>query len=182
MVGGSVALVVSLTDIRARGAFVFCFVLPLMIAPQVTALAWLQVTGTSSPLLNLFGIAPPLGTRNPLYSREGIILLLGLQYAPLVFLTLRAGLRSLPRELIEAGLSSGAGRMTVLRTIVVPVMTPSSASPAATRCCRRSSTSACRGSAPGSCRRWRSCRCSSGPWRSWASWCRTTCCGAGTSA
>jgi iron(III) transport system permease protein len=124
MVGGSVALVVSLTDIRARGAFVFCFVLPLMIAPQVTALAWLQVTGTSSPLLNLFGIAPPLGTRNPLYSREGIILLLGLQYAPLVFLTLRAGLRSLPRELIEAGLSSGAGRMTVLRTIVVPVMTP----------------------------------------------------------
>ena len=30
-----VALVVSLTDIRARNAFVFCFVLPLMLAPQV---------------------------------------------------------------------------------------------------------------------------------------------------
>jgi iron(III) transport system permease protein len=122
--GGAVALVVALTDVRARGAFVFCFVLPLMIAPQVTALAWLQVTGTSSPLLNLVGLAPPLGTRNPLYSREGIILLLGLQYAPLVFLTLRAGLRALPRELIEAGLSAGASRFTVLRTIVIPVMTP----------------------------------------------------------
>ncbi|KAA2242087.1 ABC transporter permease [Salinarimonas soli] len=124
LVGGSVALLVSLTDIRARGAFVFCFVLPLMIAPQVTALAWLQVTGTSSPLLKLLGLAPPLGTRNPLYSREGIVALLGLQYAPLVFLTLRAGLRSLPRELIEAGLAAGAGPLTVLRTIVVPVMTP----------------------------------------------------------
>lgn len=124
LLGGTVALVVALTDIRARGAFIFCFVLPLMIAPQVTALAWLQVTGTSSPLLKLVGLAPPLGTRNPLYSREGIILLLGLQYAPLVFLTLRAGLRSLPRELIEAGLSAGASRLTVLRTIVIPIMTP----------------------------------------------------------
>jgi iron(III) transport system permease protein len=122
--GTVVALVVSLTDLRARNAFVFCFVLPLMIAPQVTALAWLQVTGPASPLLKLLGLAPPIGTRNPLYSREGIVLLLGIQYAPLVFLTLRAGLRSLPRELIEAALAAGASHMTVLRTVVLPLMTP----------------------------------------------------------
>ncbi len=124
IVGASVALLVTLTDIRARNAFVFVFVLPLMIAPQITALAWLQVFGPASPMLKMLGLAPPLGTKNPLYSREGIILLLGIQYAPLVFLTLRAGLRSLPRELIEAGLSSGAGRLTVLRTIILPLMTP----------------------------------------------------------
>ena len=69
-------------------------------------------------------MAPPLGSRNPLYSREGIILLLGLQYAPLVFLTLRAGLRALPKELIEAGLAAGASPLTVLRTVVLPLMTP----------------------------------------------------------
>src|ERR1700736_4050303 len=34
-IGTAVALVVTLTDMRARAAFVFCFVLPLMIAPQV---------------------------------------------------------------------------------------------------------------------------------------------------
>jgi iron(III) transport system permease protein len=124
LIGTLVAIVVSVTDMRARNAFVFCFVLPLMIAPQVTALAWLQATGPSSPVLKLIGLAPPIGTRNPLYSREGIILLLGVQYAPLVFLTMRAGMRSLPRELIEAGLSSGARRLTVLRTIVLPLMTP----------------------------------------------------------
>ncbi|HVL70803.1 MAG TPA: iron ABC transporter permease [Beijerinckiaceae bacterium] len=124
VLGSAVALLVSLTDIRARNAFVFCFVLPLMIPPQVTALAWLQVVGPASPFLKMIGLAPPLGTRNPLYSREGIILLLGIHYAPLVFLTLRAGLRSLPRELIEAGLAAGARRLTVLRTIVVPLMTP----------------------------------------------------------
>ena len=124
IVGGVVALVVSLTDIRARNAFVFCFVLPMMIAPQVVALAWLQLFGPSSPLLKMIGLAPALGSRNPLYSPEGIIVVLGVQYAPLVFLTLRAGLRTLPRELIEAGLAGGAGPFTVLRTIVLPLMTP----------------------------------------------------------
>ena len=37
----------------------------------------------------------------------------------------RAGLRKLPRELVEAALSSGAGRITVLRTVILPLMTPS---------------------------------------------------------
>ena len=124
LIGGTVALVVTLTDIRHRNVYVFCFVMPLLLAPQVVALAWLQLFGPSSPLLKMLGAAPPLGSRNPLYSPEGIILVLGVQYAPLVFLTLRAGLRTLPRELIEAGLSGGAGPLTVMRTIVLPLMMP----------------------------------------------------------
>ncbi len=124
LIGTVVAVLVSLTDIRGRNGFVFCFVLPLMIAPQVVALAWLQLFGPSSALLNMIGLAPPMGSRNPLYSAEGIIVLLGVQYAPLVFLTLRAGLRTLPQELIEAGLAAGASPFTILRTIVLPLMTP----------------------------------------------------------
>jgi iron(III) transport system permease protein len=124
IIGGTVALVVSLTDIRHRNAYVFCFVMPLLLAAQVVALAWLQLFGPASPLLKMLGAAPPLGSRNPLYSPGGIILVLGVQYAPLVFLTLRAGLRTLPQELIEAGLSGGAGPLRVMRTIVLPLMTP----------------------------------------------------------
>lgn len=125
VLGVAVAILVSLTDVRQRQAFVLCFVTPLMIAPQVTALAWLQVFGPSSPMLDLLGMAPPLGTPNPLYSPEGIVLLLGIQYAPLVFLIVRAGLRKLPRELVEAAQSSGAGWFRVLRTVILPLMTPS---------------------------------------------------------
>ncbi|MDQ6922808.1 MAG: iron ABC transporter permease [Pseudomonadota bacterium] len=124
LIGGIVALVVTLTDIRHRNVYIFCFVMPLLLAAQVVALAWLQLFGPSSPLLKMLGAAPPLGSRNPLYSPEGIILVLGVQYAPLVFLTLRAGLRTLPRELIEAGLSGGAGPLRVMRTIVLPLMMP----------------------------------------------------------
>lgn len=123
--GTLVALVVTLTDMRGRSPFILFFVMPLMIAPQVTALAWLQLFGPASPFLKLIGLAPPLGSRNPLYSPGGIVLLLGIQYAPLVFLLVRAGLRRLPRELVEAARAAGAGPFTVLATIVVPLMTPS---------------------------------------------------------
>src|SRR5690606_33671141 len=123
--GTLIALVVTLTDMRGRGPFILFYVLPLMIAPQVTALAWLQLFGPASPFLKMVGLAPPLGTRNPLSSTGGIILLLGIQYGPLVFLLVRAGLRKLPRELVEAARAGGAGWFTVLRTVILPLMTPS---------------------------------------------------------
>ena len=125
VLGTLVALVVTLTDMSGRSPFILFYVMPLMIAPQVTALAWLQLFGPASPFLKMLGMAPPLGTRNPLYSPGGIILLLGIQYGPLVFLLVRAGLRKLPRELVEAARAGGAGWFTVLRTVILPLMTPS---------------------------------------------------------
>ncbi len=118
------ALLVGLTNMRGRNVFVLFYVTPAD-CPQVTALAWLQLFGPSSQFLKIIGMAPPLGSRNPLYSVWGIIFLLGVQYGPLVFLIVRAGLRKLPRELVEAGLSAGASKWTVLRTIILPLMTPS---------------------------------------------------------
>ena len=122
--GTAFALAVALTDVRAKGALVFCFMLPLMIPPQITALSWIQLFGPSSPLLNALGLAPPPGTPHPMYSREGIALLLGIQHSALVFLAMRAGLRGLPREIVEAARASGAGIARVLRDVVIPVMTP----------------------------------------------------------
>lgn len=125
VLGTLMALLVTLTDIRGRSALVLFYVMPLMIAPQVTALAWLQLFGPASPFLKLLNLAPPMGTRNPLYSTGGIILLLGVQYGPLVFLLVRAGLRKLPRELVEAARAGGASWSAVLTTVVLPLMTPS---------------------------------------------------------
>lgn len=125
LLGALFALFVALTDVRAKRVLVFCFLLPLMIPPQVTALSWVQAFGPGSALLQTLGIAPPLGTPNPMYSREGIILLLGIQHAPLVFLALRAGLRSLPREMFYIAHSCGAGHGLTLRRVVLPLMTPS---------------------------------------------------------
>lgn len=122
--GLALALLVALTDIRGRAAIVFCFMLPLMIAPQVSALAWIQAFGPNSALLKALGLAPPPGAPNPLYGPGGIILLLGLQHAPLVFLAVRAGLRRLPRDLVEAAQAAGASPLRVVRDVVLPMILP----------------------------------------------------------
>ncbi|MGE6604953.1 ABC transporter permease [Halomonas sp. NPDC076908] len=121
VLGSLFAFAITLTNVRGKTWLVFCFMLPMMIPPQVTALSWLQLFGPASPLLKSIGMAPPMGSPQPLYSAEGIALLLGIQSAPLVFLALRTSLLSLPRELIEAARISGAKQTQVWGHIILPV-------------------------------------------------------------
>ena len=113
-------------------------------------------------------------------ARRASSCVLGVQYAPLVFLTLRAGLRTLPQELIEAALAGGARPLRVIahhraaaddaaarsrasRSASSPASATSasrrsSASRATISCCRRSSTSASPDSGPACCPRSRCSR------------------------
>jgi len=124
LIGCPFAVAVAMTDLPGRKLLGFLLLLPLMIAPQVTALSWLHLLGPSSTLLGALGLAPPPGTPNPILGRNGIILLYGVQHAPIVFITLRAGLSRIPRDLVEAARASGAGPLEALRTIVLPVARP----------------------------------------------------------
>lgn len=124
ILGGAYALILGLTDIRARVAFVFLIITPMMIPPHVTAIAWTQAMGPSSVLLRTLGVAPPPGAPNPLYSAGGIIALLAIQHAPLVLLLIRAGLRALPRETVEAARVSGASPVQTLRRVLLPMLGP----------------------------------------------------------
>lgn len=121
LLGSLFACALSLTNVSGRQWLVFCFMLPMMIPPQVTALSWLQLFGPSSPLLNSLGIAPALGSPQPLYSAEGIALLMGIQHAPLVFLTLRSSLINMPAELIEAARINGASQHRVWLDVIIPL-------------------------------------------------------------
>ncbi|MBZ5758438.1 MULTISPECIES: ABC transporter permease [Rhizobium] len=123
-IGCLFAFLLSLTDLPGKGILSFLFVLPMMIPPQVTALAWVQMSGPSSPLLKALHIAPPLGSPQPLYSIGGIALLYGVQHAPLVYLALRAGLMALPRDGVEAARLSGAGGFRVFRDVILPLSMP----------------------------------------------------------
>jgi iron(III) transport system permease protein len=124
LIGCLFAFLLTLTDIAGRGLFGFLFVLPMMIPPQVTALAWVQMSGPSSPLLTALNITLPLGSPQPLYSIGGIALLYGVQHAPLVYLALRAGLMTLPRDGIEAARLAGASGFRVFCDIVLPLSMP----------------------------------------------------------
>lgn len=122
--GTLLALVLALTDVRAKAVVVFCILLPMMVPPHVTAIAWTQTLGPSSPLLGALGLAPPPGTPNPLYSREGVIALLALQHTPLVFLVVFTALRTLPREMVEAARVAGAQPLRILRRVILPLLAP----------------------------------------------------------
>ncbi|EIC85222.1 iron ABC transporter permease [Serratia sp. M24T3] len=131
LTGTLAALLVALTHLRAKQLWVFAFILPLMIPPQVIALAWVQALSPSGLLLTglealcrSLGWKIAIGNHQPLYSAGGIVLLLGLHNAPLVFLTVRAGLRQLPADLVEAARITGASPLRVLFTVILPLARP----------------------------------------------------------
>lgn len=125
VLGGSMAFVVALTNVRAKTALTFALLLPLLVPSQITALAWIELIGPSSPILRPLGLASPPGTTNPLYSLWGIVLVMGVEHAALVFLAVRAGLRAMPRDLVEAARISGARPLVATARIVVPLAMPS---------------------------------------------------------
>lgn len=129
--GGFMALLVSLSDVRGKAGLVFLLILPLLIPPQVSALAWLSLIGPQSPLWGLPALEALRPARNPLLGREGVIVVMGIEHAPIVFLSLRAGLRALPAELIDAARGAGSGPVGALARVVAPLMAPSLAAGAA---------------------------------------------------
>lgn len=125
VVGVGLALLIGLTNLRGKAMFTFFILIPMMIPPHVTAIAWTQALGPSSPLLSAVGLSPPIGTPHPLYGRGGVIALLAVQHMPLVFLVVLAALRALPREMAEAARVSGAGTISLLTRIILPLLVPS---------------------------------------------------------
>lgn len=124
LLGGGMAMLLGLSDLPQRRPIGILFVLSMLMAPQVTALAFTVMAGPASPLLNALGLAPAPGTPNPLIGKGGVILVLGLHHAPLVTILLLAGLKTIPHELVEAASLAGAGKAAILRWIVLPLMGP----------------------------------------------------------
>jgi iron(III) transport system permease protein len=119
-----VASLVTLTNVRFRNWIVYAFVVQAMLPPQVVALAWLQIWAPLRDLLQAWGWENAATFGNPFQGRGGIMLLLGVHYAPLVFLTVRAGLLNVPAEVIEAARVSGARPSVVLLRVIWPLVTP----------------------------------------------------------
>src|SRR5499427_8858268 len=113
LIGVVVAFLLALTYIRNKAALTFVALLPLLVPSQITALAWIELT--SSSMFALIGLAPAPGATNLLYSKGGIVLVMGIEHSTLVFLAVRAGLRNLPRDLIEAARLGGAHPLRAAR-------------------------------------------------------------------
>lgn len=124
LLGTALAFCVTLASIRARICATFLILSPLLVPSQITALAWIELFGSSSPVLGLFGLAPAPGTPNPLYSGGGIALLMGIEHMPFVFLAVRAALAGVPQDLVEAARVAGVRTGRIVSHILVPLAAP----------------------------------------------------------
>lgn len=131
LLGLGFALLLALTDLRGRGTVAFLLLIPLLVPPQITAMAWADLVGPGSPVLGLVGLGPPPGRANPLHSGAGVALVMGVEHMTIVFLAVMAGARQVPRDLIEAARLNGAGPWRTLRAVILPLLRPAILSGAA---------------------------------------------------
>ena len=122
LLGTLLGLVLKLTDLPGRGVLTFLALLPMLIPPQILALAWIELSGPMSPVLSPLGLAPPTGRTNAIYSMGGIVWVMGLEHMPLVLLSVAAGLATLPRDLIEAARVVGARGPRIVLSVVLPAI------------------------------------------------------------
>ncbi|MFN3278316.1 MAG: ABC transporter permease [Paracoccus hibiscisoli] len=125
LLGGALALAVGLLRMRCRAALSFLILMPLVIPSQTLALSWIELMGANSPILKPLGLAPPPGRGNPLYSPLGIALVMGIEHMPLVFIAIRAALKSVPADLIEAARLAAIPPRLVLTRVILPLTYPS---------------------------------------------------------
>ncbi|MFB8179530.1 carbohydrate ABC transporter permease [Streptomyces sp. NPDC055966] len=102
-------------------------------APAAYALAQLRIRGTNLVLLGILvtQMVPGIVVANALYSAYsdlgllnsyvGLILADSTAGVPFAIIILRAFMRNIPREIIEAAHLDGAGRLRVFRSVVLPV-------------------------------------------------------------
>jgi iron(III) transport system permease protein len=125
VIGVALAFAVSLLKLRTRAALTFLILIPLIVPSQTMALAWIELFGAQSPILKPLGFAPPPGSTNPLYSTGGIALVMGIEHMPLVFIAVRAALRALPADLVEAARILGISPGRIGLGIILPIVMPS---------------------------------------------------------
>ena len=120
LLGVSMALLVARSNIAFRRAFAGAFVIPLVVPAYVTGLAWLDAyyrAGLTDEVAHF--------SADWISGAAGVVLLLGLQGAPLAYLIVLAALSSSRiGGLEDAARSAGRSPASVLREITLPLVRP----------------------------------------------------------
>lgn len=102
--------------------------LPMIVAPVITALLWRYLLdpqfGLVSQVLTAFGGHGIDWFGDQHRALPALMLVDIWQWTPFVILVLHAGMLSVPQERIEAAQVDGAGRIRMLRSIILPAIVP----------------------------------------------------------
>lgn len=119
-------------NIRGKGFFRVCLLVPMAITPVVTGLMWRFMLYPGAGLIpyygkqlaNLFGreTFPELLSVN--YALQTIVAVDVWQWTPFMFLIFLAGLASIPPEPYEAARIDGASPWFIFRSVTLPLLRP----------------------------------------------------------
>ena len=124
LVGLCVALLLDRVT-RGRGVFMTLLVLPMMMAPIVTGLAWrFLLNADYGPINRLFGLEGTLWLGDVTLAKASVIVATIWQEAPFMMVLLVARLRSLPREPFEAAVIDGANWWQEFFYVTLPLLKP----------------------------------------------------------
>jgi multiple sugar transport system permease protein len=127
VVGFVLALVLDRGIRRFRGVFRGLFYAPVVANIVSVALIWqyaFNQNGTVNAVLSTVGLAGPNWLGDERLAMPVVILLGVWRNFGTAMLLFLAGLQTLPKEVYEAAALDGAGRWRQLRSITVPLMTP----------------------------------------------------------
>ena len=117
-----------LRDTFGERVFRSAILIPMMVPAVVAGIAWKMLYnfefGPANYFLSLLGSPKVSWLGTQLFSRLGVILVDVWQWTPFVFLVLYAGLQSIPRDVVEAGLVDGASGFSAMRYIELPLLRP----------------------------------------------------------
>ncbi|WP_020612691.1 ABC transporter permease [Sediminispirochaeta bajacaliforniensis] len=127
LLGGTVAWLVTRTNMRFKGVISTLFIFPYIMPSWTLAMAWLNFFKNS-----LVGGAPGFftaitGIQTPNWFAYGlfpIVVVLGLHYAPFAYILIGGILRNMDANLEEAALILKASRGKIMRKITIPIVLP----------------------------------------------------------
>lgn len=127
IIGGTLAWLLSRTDMFGKKWFSTALIVPYMLPGWTFALAWTtlfknRTVGGQIGWLEAMGFSPPDWMA---YGAFPIIIILSLHYAPFVLLLFGNALKRFDSQLEDSARILGAGRRTVTLRVILPLMRPS---------------------------------------------------------
>lgn len=123
------ALALAVNDMKKEPRLLTTILLlPIVISPIVIGAMWRLILNNDSGALNVvlsqLDIVPPDWLGTPSLAFLSVIVVDVWHWTPFSFLLLLAGLKALPREVLEAAQLDGCSRWQRLRLVILPMMWP----------------------------------------------------------
>ncbi len=123
-IGVGLAWVIVRTNVPGKRVLEQFAALPMFIPPFIGAFAWLLMAAPRIGIFNLPFLAGGLDAPFNVYTRLGMMWVMGIYLAPYVFLIVGSALRNMDPTLEEAAQVSGLDGWRTALTVTLPVMQP----------------------------------------------------------